>query len=55
MGGKLILLGEKVTLSQPPSAELKCLFSIKPNYSLMLLVTLTYGLIYCLKHNEDTL
>lgn len=33
MGGKLILLRKKVTLNQLPCAELKCLFSIKPNYS----------------------
>lgn len=52
VGGKLILLREKVTLSQPPCAELKCLFSIKRNYLLMLLVTLTYDLMYCLKHSK---
>lgn len=55
LGGKLILLREKVTLSQLPCAELKCLFSVKSNYSLMLLVILTYDLIHCLKHSYDTL
>lgn len=53
MGGKLIFLREKVTLNQLPCAEFKCLFSIKSNYSLMLLVILTSDLKYCLKHHWD--
>lgn len=41
VGGKLILFKEKVTLSEPLYAELKCLFPIKPNYSLNAISYLT--------------